>query len=225
MKILNVEIPDWAFWLSVGLVVYELGKRLEPEPQEGDLEGDVMTCAAWQTVDTPQGPVVRCMYFEPACKGDQCMTEPAPYPPSVVEMLEKRGARRKPRKTREQEEKEFDKEVKVVAQMMAKEENDALDAGKAFYKEILDRGGIRAYRKGKEAEEYRDIPKYIHRKAGLPADEMASEMGYRDEKEFVEAIQAENYRRSLLPKGRSYWKISDFKADAERYVIRQKRAA
>jgi len=230
MKILNTEIPDWLVWLSAGLILYELGKRLEAEPGEAetlesDLEGDVMTCAAWQTVDTPQGPIIRCMYFEPACKGDQCLTDPVPYPPSVLEILEKREPRRKTRKRRAEEEKEFDREVKNVARMMAEAENEAVEMGKQFYKEILDRGGIKAYRKGVEAEEYRDIPKYIHRKAGLPPDEMASEMGYRDEKEFVEAIEAEKYRRSLLPKGRSYWKIGDFLTQAEEYVISQSRAA
>lgn len=167
MRIGNFDVPEWLAWLGIGAIIYELGRRLEGEREEPQLQSDVMTCAAWQTVETPSGQVIRCMFYETTCREESCLTEPAPYPPSIRELLERR--RREP--------EEFDKDVKAVASMMASQENEKLDQGKEFYREILDRGGIRPYAKGVELEEYKDLPVYIRRKKGLPLDEMASEMG------------------------------------------------
>jgi len=187
-----------------------------------------MTCAAWQTVDTADGPVVRCMYFEPACKGDKCMTEPAPYPPSIVKMLEEREPRRKPRKTREQEEKELDEEVKSVAQMMAKSANEGIQEAKELYKQVLAHGGLRPPRQASplEIQDFRQaVPAYLRRKTGTTADDMGTEMGYSDGDELLAAIEAEKLRRVNMPKNRSYYKISDFMPDAERYVLSVQEAA
>jgi hypothetical protein len=237
MKILNMEIPDWLVLVGVAVIVYELGRDLEDEPQEPILEGDVMTCAAWQALQTEKGPIIRCMYYEPTCADGTCRSEPVPYPPSIMKMIEEREPPRKKRKTRKEEEAEFDKEVKIVAQMMAKDENDFLEEGKELYRKILAHGGIRPQRsfeeyglkrkgqRGPEYEEYMGIPKYLHRKKGMTADDMASEMGYGSEAEFLEDIEADRLRRSKLPKGRRYWKISDFMAEAEKYLIGQQRAA
>lgn len=235
MRILNMEIPDWVVWLSAGLIIYELSKKREEQSQEPALEGDVMTCAAWQAFHTEKGPYVRCLYYEPTCADGECRTEPVPYPPSIVKIIEERDAGKEKPKTREQEEKEFQQEVQDVARMMAKEENEFLEQGKDLYRRILEHGGIRPYRggqsyalkksRGPEYEEYQEIPKYLHRKKGMTIDDMATEMGYKDERDFLDAIESDKYRRLQLPKGRNYWRIADFLPQAEKYLIGLQRAA
>lgn len=230
MKILNTEIPDWLVWLSAGLILYELGKRLEAEPGEAetletDLEGDVMTCAAWQALQTEKGPIVRCLYYEPTCADGKCRTEPVPYPPSVVEMLEKRGRKPPTRKTAAEEEAQIEKDIKSVSMMMAKDANDALDEGKELYRQILAHGGLRQERGGHGREEFENIPKHLHRKSGTTIDDMATEMGYKDGDELYMAIMDDKFRRAEMPGGRRYFRSDDFFRQAEQYVLSQSQAA
>jgi len=225
MKILNMEIPDWLVLVGVGIIVYELSRNLEEESQEPNLEGDVMTCAAWQSLETDRGPIIRCMYYEPTCADGTCRTEPVPYPPSIVEMLKKRGRKPPTRKTAADEQSEIDKEIKAVSQMMAKEGNDALEEGKKLYKEILEHGGLRPERGGYGRGEFENIPSYIRRKTGTTLDDMATEMGYKDGDELYLAIMDDKFRRAEMPGGRKYYRADDFYRQAEQYVLSQSQAA
>jgi len=223
-RILNMEIPDWVVWLSAGLIIYELSKKREEQSQE--LEGDVMTCAAWQTIETPRGEEIRCMFYEPTCSdGGDCRTQAVPYPPSIVEMLEKMSTRPKSRKAIAEEEDQIEKEIKVMSQIMAAEANESLEEGKKLYKEILAHGGLRQERGGYGREEYREIPRYLHRKSGTTLDDMATEMGYKYGDDLYQAIMDDKFRRAEMPGGRKYYRANDFTQQAEQYVLSQSQAA
>ncbi len=114
--------------------------------------------------------------------------------------------------------------TKGIAKQMAEERNDTEEiAGKAFGREIIDRGGIRPYkgrsRSGKRVkggEEYAVLPLFMRRKDGLPLDEMAAEMGFEDDRALLEAIRSE-YGREKGKKKR-IWSAKDFMHDAEDQV-------
>lgn len=158
--------------------------------------------------------LTRCARYAPSCSSIQCLKKPAPMPI-----------------TREISEKE----VRTLAQMMAKEENEALEIGKELYRRILEYGGIRPQRGGESYElrkkgergpgyeEYMEIPKYLHRRHGMTSDDMATELGFKDESEFLATIRRDVLRRRELPKGRSYWTTKDFMQKAEQYLLTQQR--
>jgi len=165
------------------------------------------------------------MFYEPRCSDGECRTEAVPYPPSIVEMLEKRGTRPRSRKAIAEEEEQIEKEIKVMSQIMAAEGNESLEEGKKLYKEILASGGLRQERYGHGREEFKNIPKYLHRKSGTTLDDMATEMGYKDGQDLYMAIMDDKFRRSEMPGGRKYYRASDFIQQAEKYVLSQSRAA
>jgi hypothetical protein len=214
MIILGKEIPDWIVYTGLGFLFWQVLKRRDEGPQnlaaQGPMEGQVMTCAAWQKVMDSKGKeIIRCMYYEPACTSDKCLDIPAEYPKSY--------RKESPSRIRE-EEKMGEREAKAQAQWMAQVENEALKEGREFYRRILAHGGIAPYKGGHEAEEYHGLPNYIKRKTGFPLDEMATELGFKDEAEFVEAIHKEQERREKLPKGRSYYRIKDFLGEFDTWV-------
>lgn len=115
--------------------------------------------------------IIRCKQYETACEGAACMPEPMPYPTAEAE--------RKPTK----------EETRRIAEWMAEEYNEQTFGKEPYFaREILSRGGIRSYRKGREKEEYKAIPLFMKNAAGLPADEMAAEMGFDTDRDLFEAI-------------------------------------
>lgn len=115
----------------------------------------------------------------------------------------------------------FDKaEVKDIAASMAKEFNVLQkESGPVLSREILDRGGLKAYRGESSTEEWAEIPLHLKRKEGsITMDEMAGEMGFDDEKAFIEAIE-KAYPKGRKTVRRKTWK--DFEREAEQVMIDQ----
>ena len=142
--------------------------------------------------------VDRCAKYSRVCPDGACIPEAMPKPePSPGHGSNVRSM------------------VRSLAKNMAQERNEIEEAaGKKLARDILERGGIRSHRKGREKEEYREIPLTLKRKTGLPADEMASEMGM-DEEALMELIRRE-YPKGKKKKRRFHWK--DFEAQAESQV-------
>lgn len=74
----------------------------------------------------------------------------------------------------------------------------------------MSHGGIAPYGRVL-AEEYRVIPQKF--KSGRTADRIADELGM-DERELMFRIEKETERRRAVPKGRNYFRGSDFMAQA-----------
>lgn len=155
--------------------------------------------------------VSRCKKYVPACTTSSCLPAPFEKPePSMPHGMD------------------ISRMVQDTARSMAEESNLAEEeVGKAFGREIVDRGGLKPHRlptegrlrsakKGKD-EEFEVVPLFMRRKDGLSADEMASEMGYPDENSFLEAIRKE-YPRTAGKKKRVF-KAEDFIAEAEATVF------
>jgi hypothetical protein len=88
-------------------------------------------------------------------------------------------------------------------------------------REILDRGGIRSFRKGYGKEEYKAIPLFLKNKTGLPMDEMAAEMGFDYENDLMKAIQ-----KAYPPRTKGEWKKppkkakwTEFEEEAYDYIL------
>lgn len=82
--------------------------------------------------------------------------------------------------------------ISDMAKQMAQERNyDEEVFGKALGREIMDRGGLRRYKGDRLKEEFAVVPLFMRRKSGQPPDEMASEMGYRDDAALLRAIRKE----------------------------------
>ena len=163
--------------------------------------------------------VRRCAEYRPVCEAF-CITSPAPrgFRPEEAEAPEEAGKIRK-------------EEISSVAKWMAHEFNTTqAEAGPALAREILDRGGIAPYAKFEQYalpgtkitdEEYLEIPLHLRNRRGLTADEMAANVGFRDEKELLEAIE------KAYPKGRKKtvrrksW--MDFRDQAYDYILAQQR--
>lgn len=148
----------------------------------------------------------RCAKYSPVCTTSTCLPEPFEKPGASPGhgMNVKRMA------------------IDVAKQMALDRNTDEEIGGKAFGREIMERGGIRPYRgrsrsgkRVKGGEEYAALPLFMRRKDGLPLDEMASEMGFDDDRALLEAI------KSAYPKGRQVqrrWSTSDFISAAESQV-------
>ena len=141
--------------------------------------GKLRLCVKEKLVDSAfyMKPVRRCLKYMPLCDGGACMPEKMPKPEArIIE----------PRRS----------EVRSMAKAMAAEHTDIeQEAGPALARDILDRGGIAAYKRGFLKEEYKEIPLHLKNRQGLPLDQMASEMGV-DEAALVTMIQ------KAYPKGR-----------------------
>ena len=168
--------------------------------------GQKKVCRSWKLVPSAHygKDISRCKEYAAACTEAACLPEPIPAP-------------KLPEPTKA--------EVKSIAKWMAAEWNES--AGwrtPGFIRQIMDRGGIRPYRgktrAGKVDEEYMtSVPLFMRRKAGLPPDEMADEMGFDSDTEMYRAIQsvygagARKEAKKLKRK-----KASDFMEDAYDYL-------
>jgi hypothetical protein len=113
----------------------------------------------------------------------------------------------------------FDKaEIKDIAASMAKEFNLLQkESGPVLSREILDRGGLKAYRGESSTEEWAAMPLHLKRTEGsLTMDEMASEMGFKHEAAFRAAVE-QAYPKGKKTVRRKTWK--DYKAEAEQVLI------
>lgn len=153
------------------------GQMLEQRPVE---KKQNRVCVTWKLVEPKSKKVKakliwRCGGYAASCTAGACLVETMPRPEP------------EPEPTKE--------EIRAVAQWMAEEQSEAqaLDP-KYLAREILDRGGIRAYKKrypGQPTdEEYMAIPLFLKRKTGLPPDEMAHDMGFESDTELYRAIHA-----------------------------------
>lgn len=154
----------------------------------------VKPTSAWFKVAT----ISRCARFLRVCPeaADVCLNEPFEKPPPSPG----HGVHVKSM-------------IRSLAKHLAAERNELEETeGKAFGREILDRGGIRSYRKGREKEEYREIPIFMRRNTGLPMDEMASEMGYETDRELMADIKREY---PGIRKTKRRYTADDFMLEAE----------
>lgn len=112
------------------------------------------------------------------------------------------------------------KEIQEIAASMAKEFNLLQkETGPALSREIMGRGGLKAYRGESETEEWASMPLHLKRKEGsLTMDEMASEMGFEDETAFRLAVE-KAYPKGKKTVRRKTWK--DYKSEAEQILIDQ----
>lgn len=166
------------------------------DPAFQGLSGALMTCVETKRVYSPAYArfVERCARFEATCTTKACLPETMAVPELEPHEIAP-----------------TDKEIRAVAESLAEEATYAQKTfGPTLSREIMDRGGIRAYKAGYEKEEYREIPIHLRRKGGLPLDEMASEMGI-EEKDLVEAIY-KAYPRGQKVKRKFTWR--DFEPDA-----------
>jgi hypothetical protein len=80
--------------------------------------------------------------------------------------------------------------VKQIAKDMAYEYNERLDGARELMRKIKKYGGIAPYGGGYLKEEYKDIPTKYKSADGVKIDELASEIGFKDERSLVDAINA-----------------------------------
>lgn len=148
-------------------------------------------CSGWKEVFSPyldwlykqkkieKKPVaIRCSQFKPLCSGKTCLEKSLEKPARVAP-------------TRA--------EVITFAKSIAA--NEAANKGQGLAYEILSRGGIRAhYGHFAEKEEYLAIPIFLRNRHGLTADEMAAEIGFEHENQFMEAIAKAYPKGTKKPK-------------------------
>lgn len=142
--------------------------------------------------------ITRCKTYRPRCLPDSKCIEDKLFPKPEVFKLDKEA-------------------VKDIAASMAKEFNLLQkEAGPALSREIMDRGGLKAYRGEVESEEWAEIPLHLKRKTGMPLDEMASEMGFDSDTALRIAIE-KAYPKDVKIVRRKTWK--DYKSEAEQVLI------
>lgn len=117
-------------------------------------------------------------------------------------------------------EAELLRQARSLASQMADEANMELDSVQWLYREIIKRGGLKRYNNGHEQEEYEvNVPRWYRRKADLPADEMAAELGYDTDSDLYDDIAAaERARKEMvgkLPKNVKKFRAKDFLEDAK----------
>lgn len=180
--------------------------------------GQLRVCAETKQVFSEHygKEITRCKRYDPVCSSVQCLQKPAPYPrPPVMEISQS--------------------EIKSIAEWMADRYNEEHHPqASPFIKEIMERGGIRPYKKHlaqeRVDEEYmRHVPLFMRRKTGLPPDEMAAEMGFESDSELYEAIsriyrpktKETKVQRAARLRMRT-WR--DFEDEAREYIIAQRQA-
>lgn len=199
-KVLNcaIWIPDeYGGWKCGGYArACKPDKCAEPSDPK---KKQAKVCTRKQKVFSPflDKKVSRCKKYAPACTGRPCMDSSMPYPTEPSEKT-----------------KPSPMEIRSIASWMAAEYNEET-FGKEPYlaREILDRGGIRAFRRGALKEEYKTIPLFLKNKSGLPADEMANEMGFETERELMEAIHIE-----YPPKTKGEWKTKKLRKKTSDFI-------
>ena len=162
------------------------------------------TCVKTKRVPNVSGrskkkTVQRCAKYSSVCSGTSCLSEPMPKPaPSPGHQMN------------------VNRMIRDMAKQMADDKNaDEETAGKALGREIMDRGGIRQFKRGQLKEEFKIIPLFMRRKDGLPLDEMAGEMGFDDDAALLEAIRQEY---PGIKKTRRKYHADDFMQNAEGMV-------
>lgn len=241
------------FLTQPGKTLHRSGRRKKKASFSGDLSGATANCAIWGEVEGKSGGLVwRCLGYGNTCKGSSCSPPVFKFQTRKC-VKTKKVATKSPRfklKTVKRCEKysrvcaggtclsepmpkgqsspghgvNVKRMVSDMSRQMADDRNVLEQtAGKAFGREIMDRGGIRAYRgrsisgkRVKGGEEFAAVPIFMRRKDGLPLDEMASEMGFDDDTAFLEAVKAE-YPREKGEKKQT-WTAADFVVDAEAQV-------
>jgi hypothetical protein len=143
-----------------------------------------------------------CAKYAPTCGSAEegCRTEPAPVP-----------GIRKPK-----ESKEFipmDDVVKQIAKDMAYEYNERLDGARELMRKVQKYGGIAPYSGSYLREEYKDIPTKYKREEGVKLDELASELGFKDERSLVDSINSSEDEFNTLKEMQGEAKIRRFKTD------------
>jgi hypothetical protein len=154
-------------------------KQFYDDVIKGNLKGFAGYTATCRTFKRNKLGRRYCAKYAPTCGSAEegCRSEPAPVP----------GAR-KPK-----ESKEFipmDDVVKQIAKDMAWEYNERLDGVRELMRKIKKYGGIAPYGGGYLKEEYKDIPTKYKSADGIKLDELASEIGFKDERSLVDAINA-----------------------------------
>jgi hypothetical protein len=161
-------------------------------------------CATTQKVKSdPKGRyrgklITRCKTYRSRCIPDSKCIEDKLFPKPEVFKLDK-------------------KQIQEIAASMAKEFNLLQkETGPALAREILDRGGLKAYRGETATEEWAEIPLHLKRKSGMTMYEMASEMGFKHEAAFRAAVE-KAYPKGKKTVRRKTWK--DYEAEAEQVLI------
>jgi hypothetical protein len=188
----------------------------EQLPLFGDYGGLYTNCAVWQEVETlDKDYIFRCLLHARACLPEGAACVPGlgtraciklKNVPAISKIFHKKTIKRckkyaptctegksclpekMPKSVREYPRRS---EIISYAKSLAEQETYAQEtAGKTLAREILSRGGIAPYKRGREKEEYKGIPLVLKNKRGLPLDEMAAEM-MMDEAGLMRAIHQE----------------------------------
>lgn len=226
----------WAKSADDARLMVKRGEAFPYEPTFG-LAGAMMNCGVWQPAfsDKADGEVWRCLVYGAACGADggcvpsanklkQCVKAKNVYS-SFYEKMVTRCAKFKPvcdptgclpqtmPKPKLRLQKSMKAAVRDVAQDMA---DDANARTPDLSREIMSRGGIRSHAKGVEKEEYRLLPLHLKRTRGQPLDEIADEMGMRED-ELYQLIRQE-YPGGKRKKKRRRFTWQDFEDQARGMV-------
>jgi len=208
---LSGDISTCAYWIATN-GDWTCGSYLptceaqEPGACKIPLPAGYKFCSTTQKVKSdPKGRykgklITRCKTYRSRCLPDSGCIEDKLFPKPEVFKLDK-------------------KEVREIAASMAKEFNLLQkETGPALAREILDRGGLKAYRGETGTEEWAAMPLHLKRKSGMTMDEMASEMGFEHETAFRAAVE-KAYPPGKKTVRRKTWK--DYQDEAEQILIDQ----
>lgn len=210
------------------------GEAFPYEPSMG-LAGDIMNCGVWQpTFSEKSGAEVwRCLKYAAACETappgacvpsgntlKQCVKSKkvfSSFYEKEIARCAKYQAACNPRgclpgqmpKPAIRLQRNIDREIRDVASDMAADANAKTPD---LSREIMSRGGIKPRPHGVEKEEYSLIPLHLKRKKGMALDEIADEMGMRED-DLYQLIRAEYPGGKRKKKRRFTWE--DFRAEAE----------
>ena len=210
---------------------------LGSEASMADLSGGTMSCGVWQPVFSEKfgSEVWRCLAYGATCgangecvvsgnKLKECVKTKKVFSKFYEKEIE-RCAEYKPicdprgclpgamPKPDIHLQKNIDAQVKDVAKDMAEDANARTPD---LSREIMSRGGIRSHAKGAEKEEYKLIPLHLKRKSGQPLDEIADEMGMRED-ELYQLIREAYPGGKKKKKRRFTWQ--DFEHQARGVVM------
>lgn len=207
---LRGDISTCAYWVDTEDGDYYCGgyaptcEAQEPEACKAPPANQYKFCSTTQKVKSdPKGRykgklVTRCRTYRSRCMTDSKCIEDKLFPKPEVFKLDEEA-------------------VKDIAASMAKEFNLLQkEAGPVLAREIMERGGLKAYRGEVESEEWAEVPLHLKRKTGMTMDEMASEMDFDSEASFRVAI-AKAYPKGRKTIRRKTWK--DFQQEAEQVLI------
>jgi hypothetical protein len=158
----------------------------------GKLSGFTATCRTFKR--NSQGRKY-CAQYAPTCGADAegCLTKPVLVPG--------------------QEYIPLDSVVKQIAKDLAYEYNERLDGARELMRKVKQYGGIAPYGGSYLKEEYKDIPTKYKSAEGVKIDELASEIGFEDERSLVSAINSAEDEFNELKAMQGGAKIRRFKTD------------